>query len=259
MDWLEEAGWCYDPESHSIEQVEYTSPSLGLFLFVVFAIGISVIFFETLYSPDFLVFLLVYASLLGLMALAGLHITNVGWVKRIALSDLSYSVMKRNKRTLENSKIATLESTDGFTHENLEVIVVEYERKNESEGPAYYTFYQVRLVEKRLVGNERYFTHLKKRFMEADKSTLPPELQADAWGLAYNHGKIREKLYHGKNPAYDVQRMLVLNAKNKTHALELSERFREFFIEGGWKELTRQPSPAISSDVAEEENRPFWQ
>ena len=260
MDWLEEAGWCYDSESHSIEQVVYASPVWGVIPFVVFAIAIPYLFFMGLPNPNLFVFVVVYASMLGLMALAGLHITNAGWVKRIALSDLSYSVMRRNKRTLENSKIDTIESTDGFTHGNLEVIVVEYERMSMHEtSTTYSTYYQVRLVEKRLVGNERYFTHLEKRFMEADKSTLPPELQVDPWGLAHNHGKKRKKWNHGKNPAYDVQRMLVSMAKNKAHALELSERFREFFIEGGWKELTRQPSPAISSDVAEEENRPFWE
>ena len=113
------------------------------------------------------------------------------------------------------------------------------------------------LAEKRLVGNGDTSPTCKRQ--EADKTTLPPELQVDPWSLAHNHGKKRKRWNHGKNPAYGVQRMLVLMAKNKAHALELSERFRELFIEGGWKELTRQPSPAISSDVAEEENRPFWQ
>ncbi len=261
MDWLEEAGWCYDPESHSIEQVVYASPIWGVIPFVVFAIGIPVIYFGALPNPNFLVFLLVYASLLGLMALAGLHITNAGWVKRIALSDLSYLVMKRNKRTLENSKINTLESTDGFTHGNLEVIVVEYERLvgSEGAGTSYVTDYQVRLVDKRLVGDERYFTHLGKRFLKTDQSTLPHELRVEPWHLVHNHGNKQMKWNYGNDPAYDVQRMLVLKAKNKTNALELSERFREFFIGGGWKELTGQSSSEISIEATEEEDRPFWE
>ena len=260
MDWLEEAGWCYDPGSQSIEQVEYGSPLWGIVSFGVFAVGIPIIFFVSPVELNFLVFLVVYASCLGLSAFGGRRITNEGMVKRIALSDLSYTVMKRNRRTLENSKIDTIKSTDGFTHGNLEVIVVEYERVSVHEaGPTYSTSYQVRLVEKRLVGNGRYFTHLEKRFMEADKSTLPPELQADPWGLAHNHGKKRKKWNHGKNPAYDVQRMLVLMAKNKAHALELSERFREFFVQGGWEKLTQQITPVIQNEELEEKNRPFWE
>ena len=187
-----------------------------------------------------------------------------GNVRRITLSDLSYTVMKRNKRTLENSKINTLESTDGFSHENLEVIVVEYENLQGGGGEggggaSYVTQYQVRLVEKRLVGNERYFTHLGKRFLKTDQSTLPSELQVEPRYLVNNHGNKQLKWNYGNDPAYDVQRMLVLKAKNKTHALELSERFREFFVEGGWKELTRQPSPENSNETAVEENRPFWE
>ena len=67
------------------------------------------------------------------------------------------------------------------------------------------------------------------------------------------------KWNYGNDPAYDVQRMLVLKAKNKTNALELSERFREFFIGGGWKELTGQSSSEISIEATEEEDRPFWE
>ena len=260
MDWLEEAGWCYDPGSNSIEQVEYGSPVFGLVSFAVFAVGIPIIFFEVLPNPNLFVFLLVYASCLGLSAFGGRHITNVGMVKRIALSDLSYSVMKRTRRTLENSKINTLKSTDGFTHGNLEVVVVEYEYPVGGEGGSgYATDYQVRLVEKRLVGDGRYFTHHSKRLFKTDESTLPHELRVEPWRLVHNHGINSESWYYESNLAHDVQRMLVLKAKNKTHALELSERFREFFIEGGWKELKRQPSPATSNDVSEEENRPFWE
>ena len=133
MDWLEEAGWCYDPGSQSIEQVAYLSPFWGVVSFGVFAVGIPTIFFATPVELNSLVFLLVYTSCLGLSAFGARHITNEGMVKRIALSDLSYSVMKRNRRTLENSKINNLESTDGFTHGNLEVIVVEYERMSMNE------------------------------------------------------------------------------------------------------------------------------
>ena len=238
----------------------YASPIWGVILFVVFAIAIPIIFFGVLPNPNLFVFVLVYTSLLGLIALAGLHITNAGWVKRIALSDLSYSVMKRNKRTLENSKINTLESTDGFIHQNLEVIVVEYEElKGSQGGTSYVKTYQVRLVEKRLVGDERYFTRLGKRFLKADQSTLPPELQVEPWRLVHNHGIEQGSWNYGNDPAYDVQRMLVLKAKNKTHALELSEHFREFFIEGGWKELTEQTPPVISEEASNDGNRPFWE
>jgi hypothetical protein len=256
MEWLERAGWHYDKDSNSIEQVVYASPIVGFILFVMFAIAIPIIFFGVLPNPNLFVFFLVYTPLLGLVVLAGLHITNAGWVKRIALSDLSYSVMKRNKRTLENSKINTLESTDGFIHQNLEVIVVEYEELKGGEGgTSYIKTYQVRLVEKRLVGDERYFTHLGKRFLKADQSTLPPELQVEPRRLVHNHGNWN----YGNDPAYDVQRMLVLKAKNKQDALELSDHFREFFIEGGWQELTEQIPPVSSDEATNDGNRPFWE
>ena len=260
MDWLEEAGWSYDPESVSIEQVEYGSAAWGVIPFAVFAVGIPIIFFDALTNPDMFIFVLVYASCLGFSILGGFLISNKGTVKRIALSDLSYTVMKRNKRTLEDSKINTLESTDRFTHGNLEVVVVEYERLVGGEGgTSYVTDYQVRLVDKRLVDDERYYTHLGKRFLKTDQSTLPSKLRVNPLHLATNHGNKQMKWNYGNDPAYDVQRMLVLKAKNKTHALELSERFREFFIEGGWKELTGQPSPRISNEAAEEESKPFWE
>ena len=262
MDWLEEAGWSYDPESVSIEQVEYGSAAWGVIPFAVFAVGIPIIFFDGLTNPDMFIFVLVYASCLGFSILGGFLISNKGTVKRIALSDLSYTVMKRNKRTLEDSKINTLESTDRFRNENLEVIVVLYLRLVASEsGTSYTPEYQVRLVEKRLVGDTRYFTHREEWSWDFGKndSTLHPDLRVNPLHLATNHGNKQMKWNYGNDPAYDVQRMLVLKAKNKTHALELRERFREFFIEGGWKELTGQPSPRISNEATEEESKPFWE
>ena len=53
--------------------------------------------------------------------------------------------------------------------------------------------------------------------------------------------------------------MLVLKAKNKQDALELSDHFREFFIEGGWKKLTEQTPPVISEEATNDGNRPFWE
>ena len=115
------------------------------------------------------------------------------------------------------------------------------------------------LVEKRLVGDERYFTHLAIRFLKADQSTLPPELQVKPWSLVHNHGNKQRKWNYGKDLAYDVQRMLVLKAKNKQDALELADHFREFFIEGGWQELTEQTPPVISEEATNDGNRPFWE
>jgi len=258
MDWLEATGWSYDTETESIEIVEYNSTALGVIVLLMF---FSPFILFPLFIGNYLILILTTPIVLGVSYLLAYLMTINSNVRRITLSDLSYSVMKRNKRTLVNSKINTLESTARFTHENLAVIVVEYERLvgSEGAGTSYATDYQVRLVDKRLVGDERYFTHLGKRFLKTDLSTLPSELQVEPRHLVYNHGNKKMKWNYGNDPAYDVQRMLVLNAINKTHALELSERFREFFIEGGWKELTRQPSHAISNEVAEEENRPFWE
>ena len=45
------------------------------------------------------------------------------------------------------------------------------------------------------------------------------------------------------DPAYDLQRILQSNIRDKAKAIEYGKRFRDFFIEGGWKELTPQPSP----------------
>lgn len=258
MDWLDATGWSYNTETESIEIVEYNNTALGMIVFMFF---FSPFILFPLFIGNYLILFFTTPIVLGVSYLLAYLMTINGNVRRITLSDLSYTFMKRNKRTLVNSKINTLESTARFTHENLEVIVVEYERLvgSEGAGTSYVTDYQVRLVDKRLVGDERYFTHLGKRFLKTDQSTLPSELQVEPRHLVHNHGNKQIKWNYGNDPAYDVQRMLVLKAKNKTHALELSERFREFFIEGGWQELTRQPSPAISNDVTEEENRPFWQ
>ena len=257
MDWLEGTGWSYDAETESIETVEYNSTVLGMVVLMFF---FSPFILFPLFIGNYLILFITTPIVLGVSYLLAYLMSINGNVRRLTLSDLSYSVMKRNKRTLENSKINTLESTDRFTHGNLEVVVVEYERLVGGEGgTSYVTDYQVRLVDRRLVGDERYFTDLAKRFLKTDQSTLPHELRVEPWRLVHNHGKGQGEWDFGNDPAYDVQRMLVLKAKNKTHALELSERFREFFIEGGWKELTRQPSPAISTEVAEKENRPFWE
>ena len=258
MDWLEATGWSYDTESESIEIAEYNS-TVGGMVVLMFFFSPFVLF--PLMIGNYLILFFTTPIVLGVSYLLTYLMTINGNVRRITLSDLSYTVMKRNKRTLKNSKINTLESTDGFTHGNLEVIVVEYERLvgSEGAGTSYVTDYQVRLVDKRLVGDERYFTHLGKRFMKTDQSTLPSELQVEPRHLVHNHGNKQMKWNYGNDPAYDVQRMLVLKAKNKTHALELSERFREFFIEGGWKKLTVQPSATISTEATEEDNRPFWE
>ena len=258
MDWLEATGWSYDTETESIEIVEYNSTALGMIVLLMF---FSPFILFPLFIGNYLILILTTPIVLGVSYLLAYLMTINSNVRRITLSDLSYAVMKRNKRTLVNSKINTLESTARFTHENLEVIVVEYERLvgSEGAGTSYATDYQVRLVDKRLVGDERYFTHLGKRFLKTDQSTLPSELQVEPRHLVHNHGNKQMKWNYGNDPAYDVQRMLVLKAKNKTHALELSERFREFFVEGGWKELTRQSPPENSNETAVEENRPFWE
>ncbi|MEC7178931.1 MAG: hypothetical protein VXY35_04870 [Candidatus Thermoplasmatota archaeon] len=261
MDWLEATGWSYDTESESIETVEYNSTALAMVVLMLF---FSPFILFPLFTGNYLILFFTTPIVLGVSYLLAYLMTINSNVRRITLSDLSYTVMKRNKRTLENSKINTLESTARFTHENLEVVVVEYENLQGGGGEGgggggYVTQYQVRLVEKRLVGNERYFTHLGKRFLKTDQSTLHPDLRVEPRHLVYNHGNKQMKWNYGNDPAYDVQRMLVLKAKNKTHALELSERFREFFIEGGWKELTRQPSATISTEATGEDNRPFWE
>ena len=257
MDWLEGTGWSYDVETESIETVEYNSTVLGMVVLMFF---FSPFILFPLFIGNYLILFFTTPIVLGVSYLLAYLMSINGNVRRLTLSDLSYSVMKRNKRTLENSKINTLESTDRFTHGNLEVVVVEYERLVGGEGgTSYVTDYQVRLVDKRLVGDERYYTHLGKRFLKTDQSTLPSKLRVNPLHLATNHGNKQMKWNYGNDPAYDVQRMLVLKAKNKTHALELSERFREFFIEGGWKELTGQPSPRISNEAAEEESKPFWE
>ena len=257
MDWLEATGWSYDAETESIEAAEYNSTVLGMVVLMFF---FSPFILFPLFIGNYLILFFTTPIVLGVSYLLAYLMSINGNVRRLTLSDLSYSVMKRNKRTLENSKINTLESTDRFTHGNLEVVVVEYERLVGSDsGTSYVTDYQVRLVDKRLVGDERYYTHLGKRFLKTDQSTLPSKLRVNPLHLATNHGNKQMKWNYGNDPAYDVQRMLVLKAKNKSHALELSEKFREFFIEGGWKELTGQPSPRISNEAAEEESKPFWE
>ena len=257
MDWLEATGWSYDTETESIENVEYNSTALAMVVLMFF---FSPFILFPLFIGNYLILFFTTPIVLGVSYLLAYLMTINSNVRRITLSDLSYTVMKRNKRTLENSKINTLESTDGFIHQNLEVIVVEYEQLTGSEGgTSYVKTYQVRLVEKRLVGDERYFTHLGKRFLKADQSTLPPELQVEPWRLVHNHGNKQMKWNYGNDPAYDVQRMLVLKAKNKQDALELSDHFREFFIEGGWKKLTEQTPPVISEEATNDGNRPFWE
>ena len=259
MEWLERAGWHYDKDSNSIEQSEFTHPLPVTIVFCFFFTPIPIMSFMFVNGPIFFLFVSLAVCALSLACLLGYILTIKGTVRRISLHDLSHTVMKRNRRTLENSKINTLESTDGFIHQNLEVIVVEYEVLKGSEaGSSYVTTYQVRLVEKRLVGDERYFTRLGKRFLKADQSTLPPELQVEPWRLVNNHGNKQMKWNYGNDPAYDVQRMLVLKAKNKQDALELSDHFREFFIEGGWQKLTEQIPPVISDEATNDGNEPFW-
>ncbi|MGA0380536.1 MAG: hypothetical protein ACO3NJ_07030, partial [Candidatus Poseidoniaceae archaeon] len=160
MDWLEATGWSYDTETESIENVEYNSTALAMVVLMFF---FSPFILFPLFIGNYLILFFTTPIVLGVSCLLAHLMTINSNVRRITLSDLSYTVMKRNKRTLENSKINTLESTAQFTHENLEVVVVEYENLHGGGGEGgggggYVTQYQVRLVEKRLVGNERYFT-----------------------------------------------------------------------------------------------------
>ncbi|MED5497937.1 MAG: hypothetical protein VX872_10295, partial [Candidatus Thermoplasmatota archaeon] len=131
MDWLEATGWSYDTETESIEIVEYNSTALGMIVLLMF---FSPFILFPLFIGNYLILILTTPIVLGVSYLLAYLMTINSNVRRITLSDLSYSVMKRNKRTLVNSKINTLESTARFTHENLEVIVVEYERLVGSEG-----------------------------------------------------------------------------------------------------------------------------
>ena len=246
MDWLEEAGWSYDPKSQSIESVVHNSATPKLLILMMLSSPITLF---PLFSGDFLSSFVASLVVFGLCyQLASLLTVNDN-VRRISLSDLSQTVMKRNIRTLEHSKINILESKHEFTHQNLEVIVVEHEQfvGGGPGGGGMATSYQVRLVEKKLVGEERFFTCLEKN---NDQGTLPHELRADIRGMEWNYRY---------DPAYDLQRILQSNIRDKAKAIEYGKRFRDFFIEGGWKELTRQPSPTFSNETAKDENRPFWE
>lgn len=229
MDWLEEAGWSYDPESQSIEYVVHKSGAPILLVLIMLSSPITLF---PLFSGDFLFSFVAFSIVIGVgYPLASLMAIN-DTVRKISLSNLSQTVMKRNKRTLEHSKINILESKDGFTHKNLEVIVVEHEQfaggGTMGGGGGWITNYEVRLVEKKLVGEERYFTCLGKN---DDKGTLPQELRADIRGMEWNYKY---------EPAYDLQRILHSNIEDKTKAIESGERFREFIIEGVWREITQQ-------------------
>ena len=144
-----------------------------------------------------------------------------------------------------------------------EVIVVEYERKSVNENHTTYdTSYQVRLVAFPKTTGWKWeinFTHLVKRFME-DKTILlrdcrrnrrymipivqtlgcrvkswspviPPNCKftLGVWPTTTakkGRGGITERI----RPTWCAEDRLVLMAKNKAHALELSERFIELFI-----------------------------
>ena len=152
--------------------------------------------------------------------------------------------MYRNRRTFVNSKISTLESSENFVHRNLEVVVVEQVRLQAAEGsgPTIRTIeYQVRLVDKRFTGEERYFTD----------ETLHPDLRIDV--------RRARGVYHKFDSSDNYQRLLVRNARNRSKAIQLRDRFQEFFIEGGWKELTEQTPPVISEEATNDGNRPFWE
>ncbi|MBA4735396.1 MAG: hypothetical protein H2065_05335 [Candidatus Poseidoniales archaeon] len=247
MEWLKEAGWEYDEESNSIESVEYWSPYVAMIPFVIILIFFSLIL--TSFKSNGLIndeefffsFLIVFGVVFCLYGPIYFLLIAKGLVRRISLADLSYTLMHRNRRTFVNSKIRTLESSENFVHRNLEVVVVENVRIHGGDGGVSRKIeYQVRLMDKRFTGEERYFTH----------QTLHPDLRIDV--------RRTRGAYHKFDSSDNYQRLLVRNARNRSKAIQLRDRFQEFFIEGGWQELTEQIPPVISDEATNDGNEPFW-
>ncbi len=94
-------------------------------------------------------------------------------------------------------------------------------------------------MDKRFTGEERYFTH----------ETLNPDLRIDV--------RRTRGAYHKFDSSDNYQRLLVRNARNRSKAIQLRDRFQEFFIEGGWQELTEQIPPVISDEATNDGNEPF--
>ena len=249
MEWLKEAGWEYDEESNSIESVEYISPYIVVIpnVFVLIVIGLTLTSFKSYGAINdeefFFRFLSVFGVLFCFNVLVYFFVVAKGLVRRISLADLSYTLLYRNRRTFVNSKFSTLESSENFVHRNLEVVVVENVRIHGGEGgPVRRTIeHQVRLMDKRITGEERYFTD----------ETLHPDLRIDV--------RRTRGVYHKFDSSDNYQRLLVRNARNRSKAIQLRDRFQEFFIEGGWKELTEQTPPVISEEATNDGNRPFWE
>ena len=240
MDCLEEAGWSYDPTSDSIESVAYNNPVLMMIPFAMFLSPIAILQLVLPGESSLFGFILTLGGVTGVSFLISYAVTVNGTVRRISLTDLSQTVMKRHKTTLVNTKINRLESKEDFIHENLAVIL--YEHSVTVTGPgamdARSTF-EVRLVKKEYTKGNRFF----------GASTLHPDLECHSPYMAFNY---RE------DPAHDLQRVLILNAGSQEKGMELRDKFHDFFIEGGWKKLS--PNSPVEPDVENPtlSNQAFW-
>lgn len=97
MKWLKAAGWTYDPESDSIESVDFQKP---YFMIISIALFLSPLPFIQLGRPTgerWILFVFTLIAVLAISSEIGKVASVNGSVRRISLSDLAYTVMRRKK------------------------------------------------------------------------------------------------------------------------------------------------------------------
>ena len=254
MEWLEEAGWVYDGESDSLERVSFENPFITMFMTGILLSIFPFAFWEISALNGFgnftrLVGLFLVLAICALVLyIVVLLSTDKGDVMRIGLSDLNYTTMKRSRRTSKNSSVIILESEKEFTHKNLDVIVVK-NHSNDSEGGINVS-YNVRLVRKEFLGNERFFTYYSDIFGD-DKGTLPAELQVPERDLIHNN---RLGAGHHLQRSFSTDYRL-----SEQGASNLGEQLRKFFIEGGWMQLSQNSNLEQIAENPASTNGLFWE
>lgn len=131
-----------------------------------------------------------------------------------------------------------MESKKDFIHENLAVILYEYDVVPQRGGTKK-TVFEIRLVDKTSTKGLRYL----------GKHSLPPELKCDSIHLAFNIPI---------GPAHDLQRILVRDSGSKERGFELRDKFHEFFIEKGWENLSRNAPINTSTENPSLSSEAFW-
>ena len=249
MEWIENAGWVYDKESDSLERVDLKDPIFTMFISGFFMLLLPLTFWEisSVNGPEGftrIIGMLLVIAVCGLVvSLLAILYHDKAEVRRIGLSDLNYTTMDRSKRTLKNSNVKVLKSEEEFTHENLEVIVVRCEYMD-------YVSYDVRLVRKDIIGNERVFTYQPNRIGD-NKGTLPAELQVSEGDLFQNKNiGLGHHLQRRFTPNYQM---------SEYGATVLSEHLRQFFIDGGWKQLSQNSNLRNLGENPEPTKGVFWE